>query len=285
MIIDIHAHTSNHKLWNLHTETATIADLEKKALENSINKIFLMATYFPYKKSGLMNEELLKRIRGNPLFGMFGSLNVMDKLSEGVEELKILVKNKMITGIKLYPGYQDFDCSDQKLFPLFDIAKQNKIPVMIHTGELHHCCPEGVIRCGDYCRLDKLADLSRPSKIVGSIRNFPEVNFILSHLSSPYCDELQDVMSKFSNVYTDISGLFISGREDSEQQTNEAVGQISDFLKLDNGASRILFGTDFPIQSYADSIALVKKLNLDKESEEKIFYKNALQLLNQPQKG
>jgi len=49
MIIDIHAHTSRHKLWNLHTASADIADLHQLADRFGIEKIYLMATYFPLK--------------------------------------------------------------------------------------------------------------------------------------------------------------------------------------------------------------------------------------------
>src|SRR3989339_434953 len=107
MIIDIHAHTSNHKMLGLHSQTASIDDLEK-----------------------------------------------------GLNELEELARDKKIFGIKLYPGYQIFDCADKNIFPIYELARKYNLPVKFHTGELHHCCPgenrkKGEFRCGSYCRIDK----------------------------------------------------------------------------------------------------------------------------------
>ena len=118
MIIDIHAHTSSHKLWNLHTEDASIAAIEKWAAQFQITLICLMATYFPFKKSGLPNYELLSRIAGKKLFRMFGSLDIMNNFENGLRELRELATEKLIAGIKLYPGYQDFDAADQSVFDI-----------------------------------------------------------------------------------------------------------------------------------------------------------------------
>jgi len=78
LIIDIHAHTSKHELFNLHTATASIAALEKEAQQSGVSTIVLMATYFPLKGTGVHNTDLLERIEGRPLFKMFGSLDVMN---------------------------------------------------------------------------------------------------------------------------------------------------------------------------------------------------------------
>jgi hypothetical protein len=141
MIIDIHCHTSDHKLWGLHTESATIEDLEKYALRHGVKKIVLLATYFPLKKSGLHNRELLQRIDDNDLFIAFGSLDMTGDISAGILELEELIKGGNISGIKLYPGYQDFDPGGAKVFPMYELAESYDLPVMFHGGELHGCCP------------------------------------------------------------------------------------------------------------------------------------------------
>lgn len=141
MLIDVHAHTSNKKLWNLHTETATIAKLEKLAEQFNVRKIVLMATYFPFKGSGLPNAELLQRIKGNDLFAMFGSLDVSNGMLNGIQELRELADRGEILGIKMYSGYQEFNPSSEEVFPVYELAREFNLPVMFHTGELHHCCP------------------------------------------------------------------------------------------------------------------------------------------------
>src|SRR3989339_1796518 len=275
MIIDIHAHTTNHKLWNLHTPSATIEDLERLAEKNGVVKILLMATYFPFKGSGLHNEELLARIgdkklglstvRGSvygnngPLFAVCGSLNMMDNVELGVMRLRRLAEDKKIVGIKLYPGYQDFKPSGVLAFPVYELAEKFDLPVIFHSGYLHHCCRQEEVarRCGrPTCPLDSLEYLSRPSQLYGAAQKFPRVKFVAAHLGNPYFSELRDLMRTCPNVYTDISGTV----EDSPEEKAALQSEILHFLALPNGIDRLMFGTDFPIQSYEDTIALVETL-------------------------
>lgn len=285
MLIDIHAHTSIHKLWELHVGSATIADLERAAALYGAEKVVLMATYFPLKGSGLKNEALLERIKDKGKFLMFGSLDVMNNFAAGLAELEQLAMQKLIAGIKLYPGYQDFLPSDPKMFPLYQLAEKFQLPVMLHSGELHGCCPhneraQGNFRC-ESCRIKELQYQSKPLEMLEAIKAFPKVNFILSHLGNPYFDELRTVLAACPNAYTDISGQFVSGSaEDTAVYKAEIVEEIKKILALPHGLNRLLFGTDFPIQSYQASIDLIKALKLSSADEHKVFYSNAAKLLH-----
>lgn len=281
MIIDIHAHTSNHRLRDLHTASANIETLYSEARRFGIGTIVLMATYFPLKGTGVHNLDLLDRIRGKPLFKAFGSLDVTKDVGAGLDELLYLALRGEIAGIKLYPGYQGFEPGDSRLYEIYDLAECLNLPVMFHGGELHHCCPPDrrltPFPCGlDHCRLDDLQELARPCHVRKVARDFPSVKFVVSHLANPYFGELRDVMGECPNVFTDISGQFVSGSdEDTEDYRQMIVLEILKFLALPGGADRIMFGTDFPIQSYGDSIDLVNRLDLSSENREKIFHLNA----------
>lgn len=283
-IIDFHAHTTNNKLWNMHVETATIADLEALAIKHSVDKIVLVATYFPFKRGGVYNKNLLERVVGNKLFTVFGSLDAMNDLENGLLELRELAELKLISGIKLYPGYQDFDFGSEQAWPIYEIARQFHLPAMIHAGELHHCCPKDendkrVYKCKGKCRIDELGYLATPKKLMPAVKEFQDVNFVMSHLANPYFAELREVMRECPNLYTDISGQFISGFENTPEYVQEINDELRKFLALENGVDRVLFATDFPVQSYADSIALVSDLNLSNSDQEKIYHLNAEKLL------
>lgn len=287
MIVDIHAHTTEKRLWGLHVESATIGDLENVSGEQNIDKIVLMATYFPFKKSGLTNRELLQKISGKENFLMFASLDAMNNLDDGIKELEEFLAHDQVVGIKLYPGYQNFRLADEKIFPIYELAKDKNIPIAVHSGELHHCRPidprtgKREYKCKEKCYIEELGHLSMPREIIVPAKKFKEVKFIMCHLGNPYFQELRDVMAQCSNVYTDISGQFLSGSyEDTAEYREFVVGEIIKFLELGNGSDRLLFGSDFPIQSHKDSIDLIKSLCLEKETEEKIFFRNALKILN-----
>ena len=291
MIIDMHAHTSNHQLWNLHTADASIAELKRLAKIYGITRIYLMATYFPLKKSGLHNLELLERISNEKLFGCFGSLNLETKdLILPLAELRYLAKIGLIEGLKIYPGYQDILLADNRFYPVYELAQKFGLPVAIHMGELHHCCSKNLrqsenLGCGrKNCPLDDRFLLSSPKQLAKVARDFPSVNFIACHLANPFFQELRQVMSLYPNVYTDISGQFVSGtEEDTPEYRVKIVEEIKKFFDLPRGLERIMFATDFPIQSYQDTFDLVKALNLNPAEKEMLLAKNALRIL--PPKG
>jgi len=280
-MIDVHAHTTIHRLWGLHVASATIEDLEKLAEDFGIEKIILMATYFPFKKSGLSNNELIQRIKGKKMFAMFGSLDVMNNLKAGIKELEELCQRKIICGIKLYPGYQEFSLADEKVFPIYKLAERFNLPVAIHSGELHYCCSKeerdgGKFRCGKECKIEKLAHLSQPLSAMSAIQKFPNVNFIMAHLGNPYFGELRQLMNQCLNVCSDISGQFTSGTDEDYAEYREILKQeINLFLKLSNGSKRIMFGTDFPIQSYQHTFEILNSLSLDDKTRNDICSENA----------
>ncbi len=293
MVIDIHVHTSNHNLWNLHTKDASIAELKRLARKYDIGRIYLMATYFPLKGTGLNNLDLFNRIDGMDLFGCFGSINLEDlNLAAGILELRSMAKLGWIEGIKLYPGYQDIILSDVRFDPVYELAQEFSLPVAVHLGELHHCCPKdsrekGESRCEkSICPLDDRFDLSRPEQLSCVARKFPNVNFIGCHLANPYFSEMRQAMTECPNIFTDISGQFVSGSdEDTPEYRRYIVGEIKEFLKLNGGPERIMFATDFPIQSYQDTLEIARSLNLKSEVERMLLMGNAQKLLPRSKKG
>jgi len=224
--IDIHCHTTNHKLYGLHTDYARIEDILENMQKHEIEKTVLVATYFPHKGSGVKNQMLLERIEGHPELIMFGSLNMEDNLNAGIEELDCLAASEKIQGIKLYPGYQEFSPSDDKAFYVYELAEKHNIPVMLHTGSLHCSIRDqydlecAVIehrakdtRCkGIYCIKENLY-LSEPRQLTKAAKKFPKVNFIASHIGYPYFDQMIALMRACPNVYTDISGVCKSHKE------------------------------------------------------------------------
>ncbi len=268
MIIDLHCHTSKSAMRNMHVTSATIEDLEQFAAQYGIDLIVLLATYFPHKKSGVHNYDMLERIKDKPLFKMFGSLDVPNHLDEGIAELETLAEQGLISGIKLYVGYQEFHASDPRVWPVYKIAEKYRLPIMYHGGEVCH-------------NDKKFSELARPIYVEKPACEFPTVKFVMSHLGNPYFDEFRGVMARHPNVWTDISGLFRSGSEEaSEEYKQEMAAEIEKFLAGPNGVEHVCFATDFPIQSYADSFDLIKRTSLTGMDLEKVMSGNALQILD-----
>lgn len=273
-IIDIHAHTSSKRLWGLHISDASPVAIEKHMADNGIITTVLMATYFPLKGTGVHNFDLLKRIEGHDGIKMFGSIDMTADIRTGLRELEMLVSEKKIIGLKLYPGYQDFRLSGENAFRVYGLASKFNLPVAVHTGSLHSCC--NTKKC-KICRLEELEPLAHPFELEPAAKAFPSVNFIACHMSNPEFDALFDVMARCRNVYTDISGQFKTGSEDDTPEYRKFVSlQIQRFF--DAYPERICFASDFPIQSVKTSLELAEKVDFHGNSD-LFFYNNAKRIM------
>jgi hypothetical protein len=119
-------------------------------------------------------------------------------------------------GFKLHPlsNNWDFENPDhiKALRKAFDYAAQNKLPVLIHTGE---------------------GDVQSPDRFQSFFGLYPTVQFILAH-SRP-AETTITMLRKYDNVYCDSS----FAPEEGLQKIAAA-----------GFASRMLFGSDFPITYY-----------------------------------
>jgi uncharacterized protein len=142
----------------------------------------------------------------------------------------------------------------------------------------------GNFKCqSDRCLLDERGDLSHPSKLEPALAAFPKVNFIACHLANPFFDDLRSLMSRYPNLYTDLSGQFISASDEDAPEYRAALqSELKKFLALDSGPERLMFGTDFPIQSYDDSFSLVEMLDLSPAIRQNVLSENAKRVLTEP---
>jgi len=290
-IIDMHAHVTQNTLRGLHTTDATPAALKRLASAAGIGQVVVLATKFPYKRSGVSAQFLLKQTRGDSFFTVFGTMDMtQDTLDEDLDILSALLRERRISGIKLYPGYQRFSLSDVRTYPVYEIARMYDVPVMVHGGELHSCCPrqetdrkDGVFRCGyAECPLVRDAFLAAPSQILPAAQAFPDVTFIIAHMGNPLFEELRFVMARCQNVHTDTSGQIVSGSPESkDSRVREWIANnMLQVIRLPHGVDRVLFGSDFPIQSYEDSIGFIDRLPLTSSEKDRILFQNAQTILH-----
>ncbi len=288
-IIDVHVHTSNHPMRELHTTDASLPAIERALDEHGIEQALILATYFPFKGTGLHNRELLLRLGDNRRFNAIGSLDMMNAFEAGFAELCELCGSGRLVGIKLYPGYQNFHMDDPRVVSVINLARIHNLAVTIHGGELHHCCSarrraQGDLACrNSFCWIDRLGGLAHPNAFRATIQQFPDVRFVIAHLANPFFEELRALMRDCPNVYTDISGQFLSGSaEDTPEYRETVVDEILRVITMiPNGAQRLLFGSDFPIQSFEATIALVESLPVSDEIKAAIYRDNALRVYPQ----
>lgn len=178
------------------------------------------------------------------------------------ETLEAWERARDLTAIKLYPGYQSFYPHDARLHPVYEVAHKLGIPVMIHQGDTLD--PNGHLK------------YARPLEVDEVAVRFRDVRFVLCHLGNPWVEELAEVVYKNSNVYTDTSGLLANpGVPYFREMVHRAQRRLANALATMGDVHRVLYGSDWPLESIETAVGLITGLDLPAEDKELILGENA----------
>ena len=164
-----------------------------------------------------------------------------------------LVAQAGLPGIKLHPYYQDFQLDDPSLFHFFRVLEQMGLLVVCHTG-YDMAFPR-----------DRRAD---PARIVRLLDKVPNLKFVTTHTGAwEDWDEVErHLLGK--PVYMEIS------------MSLETLGpQRAREMLMAHPEDRVLFGTDSPWASQAETLRLVRALELGPQRERLMLHENARALL------
>lgn len=195
-----------------------------------------------------INQFIVQEVEKHPEFYGFGTLHAgMDSYDEEIR----YIEAAGLKGIKLHPDTQQFPIDDERLFPIYD-QLQHRLPVLIHCG-------------------DRRYDYSHPKRLRRIMDQFPHLQVIAAHLGGWSVFEEAFDLLKDSRCYLDISSCmsFLS----PEQMKKYIEGY---------GADRILFGSDFPLWDPVKEVEAFLRLDLKKEEQEKIAFRNACAILGLP---
>jgi len=274
-IFDMHLHFSGIASFYDGARAAGVdysgAGLKKECDENGIAKIIAMGAEETKDYAFTDNEAALPM--GCDLPGAPGFMRVCLGINPhriNSESLLVLESElkKNAAGIKIYPGYFYFTPDDPVYDPIYALAEKYNKPVVIHTG-------------GTYSEKGIL-DYSRPTHADRAAVKYRNVNFVLAHLSVPWVMESCQYAYKNKNVYVDLSGLIVGGKDEIERVASERL--LMDLymqgLVYMNKYDRVLYGSDWPLVPMKPYIEFCKKV-IPEKHHAKVFYKNAAGLFGE----
>ncbi len=261
--------------------SADIPTIFSKMQEHDIETTLLYATYFPHKGSGISNYRLKEWIHeampmqagkcgredGEKKLLLVGSLDFEHYFRQGHNELEEIITTapRTIAGIKFYTCYQNIDLSSEKVHQVLKLAEKYSLPVIFHAGDSYGS-PQGE---------HAIANLVTPRQLRPLVEQYSSLNFIVAHLAEPFVDEVIELTKAYANVYSDCSGL-LDSKVAGEQLRRESVEDVKRFLG-ECGPEKLLFGTDFPVQSHDDSIYFAEEgmKRYSEKDREDVYYNNA----------
>lgn len=159
--------------------------------------------------------------------------------------------------LKLHPNTQQFDVADSSVEKVVERATQRRLPVLFDAYSPF--------------------DADQPGKFIRLAMKLPDARIILAHAYGPKFPELlvYEVLARYPwwrrNVWFDLSAtasLLAGG------PLFEAFG----WVLRKAGTDRLLFGSDYPLDSPPAAVAAVLQLGLSPRELDQVFYRNAAEL-------
>ncbi len=236
-----------------------VADLDTKGVER-VNFV-----------TGGGNDNLAKVVRMYPdRFSGFAHHSIFSE--DAPSELERAVRKLGLKGYKVIASSQIRPIDDKGVYSVWEMAEKLEVPVIIHFG---------VLGGGGGPALD-LRNMN-PLTLWEVAKRFPRIPFVIPHFGAGYLRELLQLCWSCPNVYIDTSG------------SNRWMRWMPFEIKLKGllrkaietvGPDRLVFGSDssyfprgFSLPYLTEHLKACRSIGLEKESIEKIFYKNAAKLL------
>jgi uncharacterized protein len=214
------------------------------------------------------NEELGEFVGLNPSrFQAWGS--VVDPLAPEAAAAVGRFREWGLRGLKLYPPTQRFSASDRAVYPVYEAAAEQRLPVLFHFGIT--VAPIYDLRFAD------------PLHLSAAARDFPEITFAVAHCGAGFLREALFLAYHTENIWVDTSGTNNWREYTPGEPSLESV--FRDLLRA-YGPGRIMFGTDSTLPAeYREPIlseqhGLFRRLTASEEECAAIFSGNARRLFS-----
>jgi uncharacterized protein len=211
--------------------------------------------------TSLPNEEIVSLCAKSG--GMLAPVITVEPTAKEVKAAIELAENKRkeVKAFKIRLGYVTAPAEDPVFNRLYDYAESARLPVLFHTGDT-------AFSTGDLI-------LSHPLTLDRLSNKREELTIVLCHFGSPWFDDVAELIYKHPNVYTDISGLITRSDAYADKFLGWLAKKISEAIYYAGGAEKVIFGTDYPVTTHAEALALVSRLEVEEADKEKILWSNA----------
>ena len=261
MIIDVHTHLNNYHEGVFATVQESLTKLEAAMEENQIDYSLILTSYVVNENRPSV-KQVVEATRDRKNMGVVAGISYSNFKLQDLIEINEYLKEGLLKGLKLYPGYEPFYPYDKRLKIIYDLAVEHDVPVMFHSGDTY--TPKGKVRYSHPLHLDDVA-----------VDN-PEMKIVICHVGNPWIKDCMEVIYKNKNCYADFSGLVLGDFSDRFEIYMK--NQLEEMILYAGEPKYLLYGTDWPISSMKSYRSFMKQLDLPEEKKELINWKNAAKL-------
>ncbi len=263
MLIDCHVHINNYDAHTPKTPAQTAGELFADMARVGVDHAVVLTSYKVGPERPHV-DEVIEVLHGDPRTTIVEGLRWRGNGERtDLFRLEERLRDGLVKGIKLYPGYENYAINDASLESVFHIAAKYDVPVMIHTGDT-------------YAKQAKLRQ-AHPLLIDDVAVDFPDVKFIMCHLGNPWFQDAAEVLYKNDNVYADISGLTLG--DFHYEFERYMVQRVKDLIMyMGDPGRQLMYGTDWPLAGMGTYLRFFDGLELPDEARENIAWRTAARL-------
>jgi uncharacterized protein len=261
VIIDCHTHLNRYEHDQPPSAAARLDLLRGEMAEHGISHALVLTSYTVNENRPSV-EEVLALVEGDERFSVVAGVDFHEVGKKQLRYLRTLLEEGRIRAIKLYPGYQRFDVRQRRLHPLYELAGEFGVPVMVHTGDTF--AHTAKVRYTHPLVFDELAV------------DFRLTSFVLCHMGNPWFVDAMEVVYKNENLYGDISGLTLGAFEPRYERL--VLSKLNDAIAFINDPGKLMFGTDWPICHFGSYLDFARKLDTTPAELDGLMWHNAARL-------
>jgi len=216
--------------------------------EANVSTSLISAWYAP-RNVMISNDEVASFVAEAPdrLVGV-GSVDISRPM-EAVAEIRRCVEELGFKAIRVLPWLWEVPPTDRRFYPVYVACCELNVPFCTQIGHTGPLMP---------------SEVGRPFYLDQVALDFPELTVVAGHIGYPWTDEAIAVATKHERVYIDTSAY----------TTKRYPTQLVDFMRS-NGASKVLFGTNYPMITPARALANLDGLELNDETKALFLAGNA----------
>ena len=265
MLIDCHVHLNNYYTEEGATARPTEANVQRlfdAMATNGVDHAVVLTSY-KVDVDRPSVEHVLEILAHDPRTTVIEGLRWRGESRSDLFNMEERIRDGVVKGIKLYPGYDKYPINDPSLEAVFRLAAKYDVPVMIH--------------CGDTLARDAKVRQAHPLLVDDVAVDYPDVKFVICHLGNPWFQDTAEVLYKNDNVYADISGLVLG--DFTYEFERYLVTRVKDMIAyMGQPGRQLMYGSDWPLVEMGPYVKFLDTLELDDEAWEHVAWKTAVEL-------
>ncbi|HEU4453233.1 MAG TPA: amidohydrolase family protein [Longimicrobium sp.] len=261
MIVDCHTHLNRYTP-DLPTALEDRHRLLQSVMDANGIAYALVISSYDVTPDRPPTEEVMACVADDPRIGVVAAATARMLETGDFSELRRVLATGTIKALKLYPGYVPIALNDRRTRPVYELAAEFGVPVMIHTGDTYE--RRAKVRFAHPLEVDDVAVDHR------------EVTFLMAHVGNPWFLDAAEVIYKNENVVGDICGLTVG--EFQPRYAALARAKLNECIAFINDPTKLLFGTDWPISDVASYLEFVRTLDATEEELEGMLWRNAVRV-------